>query len=223
MSNPCPELRCNEPPCSQPTLHVLAKRLWGSASCSGSPMQVVSRRAGATNEPHDSGLVSQNSSESPISLSTRRLCLAAITGAAVLRSAFLGSESCAEATPVQKIVRLKDVKNIELQDALRAAVAGDLERAEGLFSKLIAQTPENASVWSNRGSVRLSLEKFNEAKEDFTKAIELAPYAPVPFLNRSIALEVWPYNQEKPPSLQKKYTSYTPFSLTRSPTLIRRV
>ena len=149
-------------------------------------------------------------------MSTRRLCLASITGAAVLRSALLESNSCAQATPVQKIVKLKDVKNIELQDALRAAVAGDLERAEELFSNLIAQTPENASVWSNRGSVRLSLEKFNEAKEDFTKAIELAPYAPVPFLNRSIALEVGPHNQDGLSFLLEDHTSHTIHLLERS-------
>lgn len=76
-----------------------------------------------------------------------------------------------------------------MQDALRAAVAGDLEKANQLFSELIQLEPENASVWSNRGSVRISLKMYEEARADLTKAVQLAPQAPVPFLNRAIALE----------------------------------
>ncbi|XP_057845612.2 uncharacterized protein LOC131055019 [Cryptomeria japonica] len=88
-----------------------------------------------------------------------------------------------------KRVRLKDVQNPMLQDALRAAVSGSLEDSERIFSDLIAQEPENASVWSNRGSVRVSLNKFEAAVEDLSEAIKLAPQAPVPFLNRAIAYE----------------------------------
>eukprot|EP01018_Ginkgo_biloba_P007754 Gb_05022 [translate_table: standard] len=90
---------------------------------------------------------------------------------------------------VSKRVMLKDVENPKLQDALRAAVAGDLENSEKIFSELIADDPENASVWSNRGSVRLSMNKFDEATQDLSEAIKLAPEAPVPFLNRAIAYE----------------------------------
>lgn len=90
---------------------------------------------------------------------------------------------------VSKRVRLKDVENPKLQEALRAAVAGDLENSERIFTELIEEDPENASVWSNRGSVRLSMDKFDEATADFSKAINLAPEAPVPFLNRAIAYE----------------------------------
>lgn len=90
---------------------------------------------------------------------------------------------------VSRRVRLKDVENPKLQDALRAAVAGDLESAEKMFSELILEDPDNASVWSNRGSVRISLKLYEDARVDLTKAIQLAPEAPVPFLNRAIALE----------------------------------
>lgn len=96
----------------------------------------------------------------------------------------------AEAESVSRRVRLKDVENPKLQDALRAAVVGDLENAETLFSELLEEDPNSASVWSNRGSVRVSLKKFELAAEDFSKAIALAPEAPVPFLNRAISYEV---------------------------------
>lgn len=95
-----------------------------------------------------------------------------------------------QASSVSRRVRLKDVENPKLQEALRAAVVGDLENAENLFSELLVEDPNSASVWSNRGSVRVSLQKFELAAEDFSKAIALAPEAPVPFLNRAISYEV---------------------------------
>eukprot|EP00897_Mesotaenium_endlicherianum_P001483 jgi/Mesen1/1362/ME000013S00852 len=88
-----------------------------------------------------------------------------------------------------QIVKLKNVDSKALQDALRAAIAGDLGTAEALFTQLLAEEPHSASIWSNRGSVRLSMEKFEEATEDFGKAIALAPDASVPYLNRAIAFE----------------------------------
>eukprot|EP00850_Spirogloea_muscicola_P004921 SM000022S07135 [mRNA] locus=s22:120745:122939:+ [translate_table: standard] len=89
----------------------------------------------------------------------------------------------------QPVVKLKDVDNQELQDALRAAVAGDLQNSESLFDKLVLDNPDSASIWSNRGSVRVQLGKYEAATEDFTRAIQLAPDAPVPYLNRAIAYE----------------------------------
>eukprot|EP00252_Welwitschia_mirabilis_P000020 TRINITY_DN10014_c0_g1_i1.p1 TRINITY_DN10014_c0_g1~~TRINITY_DN10014_c0_g1_i1.p1 ORF type:complete len:320 (+),score=55.10 TRINITY_DN10014_c0_g1_i1:116-1075(+) len=86
-------------------------------------------------------------------------------------------------------VRLKDVEDEKIREALRAAVAGDLQKAEIAFSELIQEEPQNASFWSNRGSVRLSLNEFEAAAEDLTKAVKLAPEASVPFLNRAIAYE----------------------------------
>ncbi|GAQ81661.1 hypothetical protein KFL_000860330 [Klebsormidium nitens] len=86
-------------------------------------------------------------------------------------------------------VRLADVENTELRQALEAAVAGDFARAEDMFSDILKEVPDSASVWSNRGSVRLSLGKFEAAAADFSRAIELAPTASVPYLNRAIAYE----------------------------------
>ena len=91
---------------------------------------------------------------------------------------------------VSRTVRLKDVENPKLQEALRAAVVGDLENAENLFTELLKEDPNSASVWSNRGSVRVSMQKYEQAAEDFTQAIALAPEAPMPFLNRAISFEV---------------------------------
>jgi tetratricopeptide (TPR) repeat protein len=122
---------------------------------------------------------------------TRRDILTKFSSAVVLAVAnFLGngSEETAEAS-VSRRVKLKDVDNQKLQDALRAAVAGDLENAEILFTEIIKEEPTSASGWSNRGSVRISLGKYELATKDFTKAIELAPEAPVPYLNRAISYE----------------------------------
>jgi tetratricopeptide (TPR) repeat protein len=102
---------------------------------------------------------------------------------------FLSWAGEGQASSVSRRVRLKDVENPKLQEALRAAVVGDLENAENLFSELLVEDPNSASVWSNRGSVRVSLQKFELAAEDFSKAIALAPEAPVPFLNRAISYE----------------------------------
>ncbi|CAM6112248.1 unnamed protein product [Calypogeia fissa] len=99
-----------------------------------------------------------------------------------------GGKETAVASVSQR-VRLKDVDNQKLQDALRAAVAGDLENAETLFTEIIKEEPNSASGWSNRGSVRISLGKYEQATKDFTRAIELAPQAPVPYLNRAISYE----------------------------------
>lgn len=117
-----------------------------------------------------------------------------------------GFASNLEAEAASRSVRLKDVEYPKLQEALRAAVAGDLEKAETMFSELIEEDPKSASVWSNRGSVRVSLQKYEQAAEDFTKAIALAPDAPVPFLNRAISYEVRAHCHAGRPSLCRKTT-----------------
>jgi regulator of sirC expression with transglutaminase-like and TPR domain len=99
---------------------------------------------------------------------------------------------------VSRRVSLKEVENPKLQEALRAAVAGDLETADAMFSELILEDPQSASVWSNRGSVRLSLRHYEEALSDLNRAVQLAPQAPVPLLNRAIALEVSPSTRCSP-------------------------
>ncbi|KAH7441707.1 hypothetical protein KP509_03G050100 [Ceratopteris richardii] len=118
------------------------------------------------------------------------------TGVGLQRRALIATFGAAIAAPqlaakasVSKRVKLKDVENPKMQEALRAAVSGDLNTAERLFSELIQEEPQSASAWSNRGSVRMSLSLFEDAREDFTQAIQLAPAAPVPYLNRAIAFE----------------------------------
>ncbi|KAG0570608.1 hypothetical protein KC19_6G174800 [Ceratodon purpureus] len=110
-------------------------------------------------------------------------------GLALPLLAWAGTSDLEAEASVSKTVRLRDVENPKLQEALRAAVVGDLENAENLFSELLKEDPNSASVWSNRGSVRVSMQKYEQAAEDFTKAIALAPEAPVPFLNRAISYE----------------------------------
>ena len=129
---------------------------------------------------------SVTASEEPSLLLHRRALLSLATVVSSLHT--LRSEPALAS--VSKRVRLKDVENPKLQEALRAAVAGDLETAEKIFSELILEDPKSASVWSNRGSVRLSLRLYEEALSDLNKAVQLAPEAPVPLLNRAIALEV---------------------------------
>jgi tetratricopeptide (TPR) repeat protein len=89
------------------------------------------------------------------------------------------------------VVRLRDVEIPLLKAALTAATEGNFPLAEQLFTAYINQAPPEglASGYSNRGNVRLSLRKPEEAYTDFTEAMRLAPGAPVPVLNRALALE----------------------------------
>ncbi|KAG2501266.1 hypothetical protein HYH03_001072 [Edaphochlamys debaryana] len=86
-------------------------------------------------------------------------------------------------------VRLEDVESPQLKAGLEAATSGDYATAEEVFSRLLVADPTQASVWSNLGNVHMSLGRPQQAFEDYTHAVELAPYAPVPYLNRAIALE----------------------------------
>ena len=54
---------------------------------------------------------------------------------------------------------------------------------------VLKSEPDSASVWSNIGNVHLSQGHPTEALDNFTHAISLAPEAPVPYLNRSLAHE----------------------------------
>lgn len=86
-------------------------------------------------------------------------------------------------------VRLEDVDNPELKAGLEAATSGRFPEAEVIFGRLLSDDPSLASLWSNMGNVHLSMGRAAEAYEDFSRAISLAPSAPVPYLNRAIALE----------------------------------
>lgn len=74
-------------------------------------------------------------------------------------------------------------------DAIRASQAGDFEAAESYWSQLIEAFPDSAALWSNRGNVRASQNKLDEALSDYNEATRLAPLEPDPYLNRGATLE----------------------------------
>lgn len=86
-------------------------------------------------------------------------------------------------------VRVEDVTSPSLRAGLEAANDGNLDAAERFFQAYILEEPDSASGFSNLGNVHLQMGRTKLALENFTKAIELAPNAPVPHLNRAIALE----------------------------------
>ncbi len=76
------------------------------------------------------------------------------------------------------------------QKAIDAAKKGNFSRSEQYWTQLIQQFPHNPAVWSNRGNVRISQNKLEEALADFEQSIALAPNHPDPYLNRGIVYEV---------------------------------
>ena len=86
-------------------------------------------------------------------------------------------------------VRIEDVGSSILKAGLEAANEGRLDAAERFFQAYILDEPESASGFSNLGNVHLQMGYAERALQDFTKAISLAPEAPVPHLNRAIAFE----------------------------------
>lgn len=56
-----------------------------------------------------------------------------------------------------------------------AANEGHFEEAERFFQIVLNDDKESASAWSNLGNVHLSLGRPQEADNDFTTAIGLAP------------------------------------------------
>ena len=48
-----------------------------------------------------------------------------------------------------------------------------------MFREVADESPELASAWSNLGNAQLSLGKPEEALSNFTRAVTLAPEAPV--------------------------------------------
>ena len=73
--------------------------------------------------------------------------------------------------------------------AFQAAEKGNFAKAEGYWTQLIEQFPNNPAVWSNRGNVRIGQYKLTEAIADFDRSIEIAPEYPDAYLNRGIAYE----------------------------------
>jgi len=78
----------------------------------------------------------------------------------------------------------------KLQDqAFSATNRFQWKEAERAWTKVIDVDPENAAAISNRGNTRTSMGLCKEAKEDFNRAIELAPNEPDPNLGRGVAEE----------------------------------
>jgi tetratricopeptide (TPR) repeat protein len=102
------------------------------------------------------------------------VCLAAGQGAAPVSD---WSE-----TTVNTIARLR-------QQAFTASQSGQFVEAEQYWSELIEYLPQEAALWSNRGNVRVSQNRLEEAIADYNQAVDLAPDQPDPYLNRGTALE----------------------------------
>ena len=75
------------------------------------------------------------------------------------------------------------------QKAIEAANEGDFVQAEKYWTELIEDFPDNPAVWTNRGNIRVSQNKLDEAIADFNQSIEIADRYPDPYLNRGIAYE----------------------------------
>ncbi|HEY9692078.1 MAG TPA: tetratricopeptide repeat protein [Oculatellaceae cyanobacterium] len=73
--------------------------------------------------------------------------------------------------------------------AINAGNSGNFATAEQSWTELIEKFPTNPAIWSNRGNVRVSQNKLEDAIADYNKAIELAPNATDPYLNRGTAYE----------------------------------
>ena len=96
-------------------------------------------------------------------------------------------------------VKVEDVESSVLKAGLEAANNGNLDAAERFFSIYISQEESQgmASGLSNLGNVHLQMKKTTQALEDFTKALSLAPDAPVIHMNRAIAYEQLGLDLEK--------------------------
>ncbi len=84
--------------------------------------------------------------------------------------------------------QLQEGENIAIE-ALKATEKGDFIEAEKYWTQLIEEFPTNPAVWSNRGNVRVSQNKLEDAIADYNESIKLAPTAPDPYLNRGTAYE----------------------------------
>ena len=75
------------------------------------------------------------------------------------------------------------------RQAIDAVEKGNFKQAEGYWTQLIEEFPQNPAVWSNRGNVRVSQHKIDDAIADFDRSIDIAPQYPDAYLNRGIAYE----------------------------------
>lgn len=63
----------------------------------------------------------------------------------------------------------------QIQAGIIAARAGDYDTAEGYFSAVLAQQPDNAKVLNNRGNLRYMQDKYQEAVNDYETAAAVDP------------------------------------------------
>ena len=110
------------------------------------------------------------------------ICLVWTTG--ISQAAFAQTSSTSTITAKQ----LKQGEQIA-QQAVEAANRGNLAQAEKYWTELIEYFPDNPAVWSNRGNIRVSQNKLDEAIADFNQSIAIADRYPDPYLNRGIAYE----------------------------------
>jgi tetratricopeptide (TPR) repeat protein len=88
-----------------------------------------------------------------------------------------------------EIVRVEDVQDNLLRTGLEAANVGRLAEATRFFQLYVNKNPSSASGWSNLATTHLQQNNPQLAEEEYTKAVNLAPTAPVPKLNRATARE----------------------------------
>lgn len=113
---------------------------------------------------------------------TRRASLSALAAPLLLVSSWRLSPAAADLVPIG------EVPDPKMQEALLLVQDGRLSEAEAAFSAIVRSDPSYASAWSNRGQARVDLGRYEEAASDFSRAVELAPQAPVPRINRANAL-----------------------------------
>ena len=86
-------------------------------------------------------------------------------------------------------VRVEDVESPALRAGLEAANEQRWADAERLFKAYLLEAPDSASGLSNLANVELSTGRPQRALEHFDRAVELAPRAAVPRMNRALAKE----------------------------------
>lgn len=94
------------------------------------------------------------------------------------------------AQPARDLSR-QEIQQVTLlrRQAFEASRLGNFQEAEQLWSELLIYLPNEAAIWSNRGNVRVSLNRLEEAIDDYNQAIALAPFEADPYLNRGAAME----------------------------------
>ncbi|MGB3508795.1 MAG: tetratricopeptide repeat protein [Microcoleaceae cyanobacterium] len=120
-----------------------------------------------------------------------RLILKFVTIAVLLFVCGLGNPVTVMAATQPENITQTQLKELDdlFNQALNASNNGKFAIAEQLWTQILDKYPNNPAIWSNRGNIKLSQNKIEEAISDYEKAIEIVPNAPDPYLNRGIAYE----------------------------------